>query len=95
MLSEEDFLVVDHKSGKAWIGQKEIDKQELSLIADDAQALMKSQAFALVCKAMLDAGRKKIFEEGHDRFSLDQGKMILWTLDVMAKKIANMASLRR
>jgi hypothetical protein len=56
---------------------------------------MKSPAFALVYRAMIDAARKKIFDEGHDRLSLDQGKMVLWALDVMAKKIANMASMKR
>ncbi len=95
MISDEDLLIVDHKSGKAFIGNREISKVELETLAEEAQAMMKNPAFALVYKAMIDAARVKIFEEGHDRFSLDQGKMVLWTLDVLAKKVANMASLKR
>lgn len=95
MLSEEDILAVDPKSGKARIGSREISREELDDLAEDAKAIMKSPAFALVYRAMIDAARKKIFDEGHDRLSLDQGKMVLWALDVMAKKIANMASMKR
>lgn len=95
MLSDEELLHVDPKSGKAYVGGREISRDELDEISDDAKAIMKSKAFALVYRAMLDAARKKIFDEGHDRFSLDQGKMVLWTLDVMVKKISNVASLKR
>lgn len=93
MVTEKDFIRIDAKTGRMFIGDHVLSKGEVEGIAKAAKDLKENDAYVLIMREMWNIGEKKIFFEGHDQRVRDHGMDALWVLDLIIKKVDNMARL--
>lgn len=94
MVVEKDFLRFDAKTGLMYIGNHQLTKSEMEAFAKSAKDLKQNDAYILIMRELWSIGEKKIFFEGQDQKAYDNGKTILWTLDLIIKKVENLARLK-
>ena len=94
MITEKDFLVFDQKTGQMRIGNHILTKGELESFSKAAKDLKQNDAYILVMREMWNIGERKIFFEGEEMRSRQQGIGTLWVLDLIIKKVENMSRLK-
>lgn len=95
MITERDFLRLDPKTGLMWIGNHQVNKSEMEAFAKSAKDLKQNDAYILIMREMWSTGEKKVFFEGHDEKVRQHGMDTLWVLDLINKKVENMARLSK
>lgn len=90
-VSEKDIL--RYVRGKFYFNGKVLTEAQQKDIILQAQALLKSDLFLLLMREMVYEGNKKIYHDSKDLQDLLAGKMVLWTVDVLKKKVENIAKL--
>lgn len=92
MVSENDFLMSD-KTGKLIYQGNPLTSEQKSSIISQAQVLHSMDLYKLLMNEMKYVANKKIFFDAKNIDDMMAGKMVLWTLDVIEKKIENLAKL--
>lgn len=93
MITEKDFLV--HRNDGYYIGNHKLNKSELEAFEKSAKDLKANDAYVLIMREMWALGEKKIFFEGENNRAREVGIDTLWVLDLIIKKVENMARLSK
>lgn len=93
MVTEKDFIEVDPKTGVMYIGKHQLSKNEIEAFAKCAKDLKSNDAYILIMRELWNSGEKKIFFDGSGK-AYEHGLSVLWTLDLIIKKVDNLSKLK-
>lgn len=91
LILEEEILFCDPKTGKMYLRGNELTKEQVSALASQARAIRDTEFWGLLLKEMQYLAIRKGFIES---LSVDDnlgGKFMLYTIDVLSKKVYNMS----
>ncbi len=90
---EDDFLTIS-KMGVVKFKGKILDNAQKADLIRNARDLLDNQAWQLMLIEMSFVANKKIYFDSGTMEDMVGGKLILWTLDVMFKKVIKLAELK-
>lgn len=90
---EEEILRSD-KNGNLIHRGKTLTASTKSGIILEAQGLNNSELLKILLLEMEFLGNKRIFNDSNDAGDMLGGKMVLWTVDVLRKKINSLSNLK-
>jgi len=93
MVTEKDFIKINSK-GEVFIGSHKLSKGEIEGFSKAAKDLMQNDAYVLIMREMWTIGEKKVFFEGGNDVARAHGMSVLWVLDLIIKKVENLARLK-
>lgn len=91
-ITAEEFLRMD--AGKLIIGNHILTNEEKAGVIADAQAIKNTKLWSLLLKEMQYVAQKRMYFESSSEDDILAGKMTLWTIDIMDKKINNLTKLK-
>lgn len=93
--SKAEDVLREHPSnpGKLMRGSKVLSVMERNSLIEQAKFLQNQDLMSILLNEMKYLCEKKIYEDSKDQFDVAVGKMGLWYVDVMKKKIAKLAGL--
>lgn len=91
-VQESEFLTLSEGGVLSAFG-RELSNEERKNIINQARTIQKMDIWDMLIKEMTHVGNKRVFFEGKDMESLAAGRTILWTVDVMEKKIDTLAAM--
>lgn len=81
-------------TGRIYFRGKTLEKEEMSDLGEQARLIMKQPVFRMLMLEMTDVANRKIFHESKDTTDILAGKMALYTVDVLEKKLYNISKFR-
>ena len=93
LVTESDFLRIDNNAQVSFRG-KLLNSIEREAIVVEAKNLHANEMWKLLQNEMVYVANKKMFYDSSTTDDILAGKMVLWTLDVMQKKIDKLSRLR-
>jgi hypothetical protein len=90
-VKKEDVLVL--KDGKLCLNGKPISDETKKSLANQAQTIMTMDVYKLLMDEMRVLSNKKIYYDSKTEYDIMFAKAILWTIDVLEKKLANISKL--
>jgi len=90
---EDEFLIYNKKDGMFTVRSQPVGIPKLRVIKEHAKFLESSEVFRLILNEMKAIAEKKMFDESKTVEDLLAGKMMLYNIDVLKKKIRNLAQL--
>ena len=91
-LTVDDLLV--YHNGKMYIGGKEISKDRKQSFISQAHTIAQLPLWEQLIKDMKVISNQRMFEKGTSVDDIMFGKAMLYTIDVMERKIANLRRLK-
>jgi hypothetical protein len=93
LVTEDEFLRVDPKTGNVHYRGTVLTKQSVESLAHEAKNIKSSELYKVMLNEMTFIANKKMFFDSTSETDILAGKMILWTLDVLSRKIDNISRL--
>jgi hypothetical protein len=93
-ITENDFLI-KKRDGSIFFKGKKLSQQETQTIAEEAHNIKSSFLYKLLINEMIHVANKKIYFDATTHEHLIEGKCTLWTIDVLTRKIDNIAILKK
>lgn len=90
-VTEDEFLTF--KGGTYYFYGKKMDKNKMLIIKEQADILKKSELLGMIFKEMNFLSNKKMFDESKTPEDLLAGKMLLYNIEVLSKKILKLSEL--
>lgn len=90
VVTEEDVLRTNEKGGIIYRGRV-LEKDSIDVIKREAEILENSQTLKLLLLDMEYVAQKIMFEKSQTYDDMMMGKAVLYTTDVLRKKIKNLA----
>lgn len=91
-ITDEDVLRVD-KQGVMYIGDNRIPSEVRNSLIEGAKAILAHEAWDILTKQMQLAANKRMYEESTSVDDMIFGKAMLYTIDVMQRKLYNLSNL--
>lgn len=98
-ITEDAFLQVQFfksakgESGKIFVGNKELPLNEVKEFAVQARTLLKFNVYRRVTDSMKWTANEMMYQNSKNADDILAGKMVLYALDVLNKKLENIAKL--
>ena len=93
IITQDDFLTVD-KQGIIWHKGNALSVAQRQGLIKMANEIRNNELFTLLMKEMTFVANKEIYFNSKTISDVLGGKMCLWTLDVLTKKIENLSNLK-
>ena len=93
LVSENDFYRVGEKGTLIHRGRVLTDVEKHRIISE-AKFLQSSETLLALLAEMIYVANKRIYFDSKDATDMLGGKMVLWTIDVLVKKIDNLSKLK-
>ena len=93
LVTEDEFLRYEEKTGRVFNRNIPLTQAQIDGIIHEAKSIQENQLFQYMVKEMTFLANKKMFFDSTSENDIVAGKMILWTLDVMTRKIDNIRKL--
>lgn len=94
LVTEEDFLRLDVGTGKVYLRGRELAPSQVDDLAREARDIQSTNVYKLILSEMTFEANKKIFFDSRSESDLVAGKMVLWTLDVLSRKVDNLGKVK-
>jgi hypothetical protein len=94
LITEDEFLRVDKKGDVHFRGTV-LTKDQIETLSKEAKDIKSTELYKILLNEMTFLSNKKIFFDSTSETDLLAGKMALWTLDVLSRKIDNISRLVR
>lgn len=91
-VTEDDILV--YRAGQLWKGKKPLSGIEVEELVSGAQTLQTMKVWQQMIKELQWVANNKIYNESVTTADLTFPKAMLYTLDVLQKKITNLSQLK-
>ena len=86
-ITEEDILV--QRNGRFFIGRHRLTEQEVYTLKTDATFILDSEMWKTLVKCMKYEANRQMYEKSKNVEDMIFGKAVLWTIDIMEKKLKN------
>lgn len=93
LVLEEEFLRTDQR-GNVWYNGKVLTKEQRIDIKDQAQLIIKQPLFMMLVKEMQYVASRRMYHDSKDEIDMLGGKMLLYLIDVLCKKLYNIGGLK-
>lgn len=90
-VKKEDILVL--KDGKLHLNGQPVSPETLKSLANQAQAIQTFDIYKLLMDEMRVLANKKLYYDSKTEYDMLFAKAMLWTIDVLEKKLANISKL--
>lgn len=88
LVLEEEILRPD-KNGNIWYRGRYLTKEERQDLEEQAKLILKQPLWEMLTKEMEYLANKRMFHESKDEIDMLGGKMMLYLIDVLRKKLYN------
>lgn len=92
-VNEDDFLVFNKSTKSFKINSKTVGLSELKKIKEHTKFINSSSVFKLILNEMKSIAYLKMFENSQTEKDLLAGKMMLYNIEVLRKKIFNLSEI--
>lgn len=93
-LTEQDILCYNAGDKKFYLGGKALKKDQLQTLVAEAGTFTKSAIWNILLQAIKREACRKLYEESVDELGLIFPKAMLYSLDLLEKKVHNIANLK-
>lgn len=92
LITEDEFLKFNQKDGKIYLRGNPLTKDQMNSISEQAKTIQSLELWGLLMKEMTFIANKKIALESTSINDVLGGKYILYTLDVLSRKVYNLSN---
>ena len=90
-VTEDDVLI--YKGNKFYVGGNELPDSDTQDIISGAKGMKEMYMFQLLMKDLKNEANKMIYKNGKTMEEVNFGRSVLWTVDVIERKIENLSNL--
>lgn len=90
-ITEYDILVT--RNGKLYLEGEELSKEQQDVLASESRILAQSRPLNLILREMKYLSNKQMFENSKTTDDMIFGKAMLYTIDIIEKKINSLSKL--